>query len=46
MVKRLFVVAVVAAGAAYVAYRGWSGLQEENDAWARATDPVEPRDLR
>jgi len=44
--KRLVVVAVIAAGAAYAAYRGWASLQEENDAWARATDPVEPRDLR
>jgi hypothetical protein len=42
----MLAVAVVAAGVAYAAYRGWTQLQEENDAWARATDPVEPRDLR
>jgi hypothetical protein len=46
VLKRILAVTVVAAGVGYAAYRAWAQLQEENDAWARATDPVEPRDLR
>jgi threonine/homoserine/homoserine lactone efflux protein len=45
MVKKLATLAV-AAGVGYVAWLGWQQLQRENDAWAQATDPIPPRDLR
>ena len=40
------IVLLLTAGLGYLAWRRWAQSQEENDIWAQATDPVEPRDLR
>jgi len=44
-VKKLLLLAV-AAGLGYLGYRKWADSQREDDVWAKATDPVPPRDLR
>lgn len=44
--KKTLLVGAVAAVAGFVGYRKMQAEQAEQDLWAEATDPVEPRDLR